>query len=229
MDLQEFRKLNVCQQIGISAENFPRIVVFIDFANVNNWFEEDRIDFDGRPLSSDQKIVIDMVKLADFLYYFADDVRFYYGHDPANSGSFAFLGAARHIFGKRRVFTKRIQKVRHNLAFSDSVTNTRIVYSDDEGDFVWIPKCNFDVEIAVDALRLSDAYSTFCLLSSDADFAALIRQLKKKDKKILLIKGGRIDGSLGQLLDHKIDAFQIKQYIAQIKQKPGTRPGFANS
>ena len=82
-------------------------------------------------------------------------------------------------------------------------------------------KCNFDVEIAVDAMRLSDNYDTICLLSSDADFAALIKHLKAKEaKKIILIKGGRIDGSLGRLLDLKIDASQTKPYIAHIKQKP---------
>jgi uncharacterized LabA/DUF88 family protein len=154
------------------------------------------------------------------------DARFYYGHDPSNRKSLAFIMAARHIFGRYRVSTKEIQQVRHDLRPEDSVINTRIVHTDTQGDFVWIPKCNFDVEIAVDAIRLIDSYDTFCLLSGDADFAALIRHLKAKNKKVFIIKGGRIDGSLGKLLDHKIDANQIKHFIAYLKQKPSTRPGF---
>ena len=133
----------------------------------------------------------------------------------------AFNRATKHVFGAHRVFTKRIQQIRHDLTATDSVTNTRLVHSDDRGDFVWIPKCNFDVEMSVDAMRLLGNYDTICLLSGDADFAALVQHLKAKEgKKIILIKGGRIDGSLGRLLDLKIDASQVKSHIAKIKQKP---------
>lgn len=229
MDLQEFKKQNICKQLGILPDQFPRILVFIDFANVNHWFDDDQYDLDGQALSTDQRIEINLEKLKEFLSYFSSDARFYYGHDSANSGSLAFIGAAKHIFGKHRVFTKRIQQVRHDITPADSVSNTRLVHSDDRGNFVLIPKCNFDVEISVDAIRLIDTYDTICLLSSDADFAALMRYLKPKQKKTVLIKGGRIDGSLGKLIDLKINASQIKSYIAQIKQKPGARPGSADS
>lgn len=230
MDLQEFKKQNICQQLSISSDKFPRIIAFVDFANVDRWFDDDPSDLNGQVLSTDQKIGIDLQKLKEFLYCFSEDVRFYYGHDQANIRSMAFNSVAKHIFGQHRVFTKRIQKVRHNLTPADSVSNTRIVYSDDQGDFVLVPKCNFDVEIAVDAIRLVDKYDTICLLSSDADFAALIRYLKTKHKKkIILIKGGRIDSSLGELPDLKINANQIKPHIVQIKQKPGIKPGSANS
>lgn len=229
MDLHEFKVKNIRETLGISAEQFPRILAFIDFANVNHWFDDDQYDLDGKALAADQRIEIKLEKLKDFLDCFAEDVRFYYGHNPANNGSLAFIGAAKYIFGKHRVFTKRIQQVRHDLTPADSVSNTRLVHSDDQGDFVLIPKCNFDVEISVDAVRLADNYDTICLLSSDADFAALIRYLKKLKKKVMLIKGGRIDASLGKFLDLKINASQIKSHIIQIKQKPGFGPGSADS
>jgi uncharacterized LabA/DUF88 family protein len=123
---------------------------------------------------------------------------FYYGLDTARSGSLAFIKAARYIFGSNRVFTKPIQQIRHDLIPSDSITNTRVVHSDNRGSYVFIPKCNFDVEIAVDAMRLVESYETICLFSGDADFAALLRYLKTKGKKIVLVKGGRITKSLGQ-------------------------------
>lgn len=222
MDIHEFKIQNIKNTLGISAEQFPRIFAFIDFANVNHWFDDDQYDLDGSALTPDKRVEIELVKLKDFLRCFAIDSRFYYGHDSANHKSLLFISAARHVFGKHRVFTKRIQQVRHDLTSADSITNTRIVHSDDKGNFVWIPKCNFDVEISVDAMRLIDKYDTFCLLSADADFAALIQHLKvSKHKKAILIKGGHIDGSLGRLLDLKINASQIKSYIVQIKQKPG--------
>ena len=49
MDLQEFKKQYVQQELGIN-ESFGRIHVFIDFGNVNHWFEEDRQDHDSNPL-----------------------------------------------------------------------------------------------------------------------------------------------------------------------------------
>ena len=229
MNLHELKIQSIRDALGISAEQFPRILTFIDFANVDHWFDYDQYDLDGKALLSDQRIAIDLQKLKEFLDCFSVDVRFYYGHNPSNSGSMAFNRVAKYIFGKHRVFTKRIQQVRHDLTPADSVSNTRLIHSDDKGNFVLIPKCNFDVEISVDALRLDNMYDTICLLSSDADFAALIRYLKKQKKKIILIKGGRIDGSLGKLLDLKIDASQIKSYVVQIKQKPGIKPGSADS
>jgi len=229
MDFQEFKCQNIRTTLNISEAKFLRILAFVDFANIDHWFDDDQYDLDGKSLPTDKYIAIDIQKLKDFLNYFSIDTRFYYGHDPANSGSMAFNRAAKYIFGKHRVFTKRIQQTRHNLTSADSVNNTRLVHSDDQGNFVLIPKCNFDVEIAVDAIRLIDKYDTICLLSSDADFAALIRYLKAKQKKVILIKGGRIDSSLGKLLDLKINASQVKSHIVQIKQKPGIKPGSANS
>lgn len=222
MDLSELRRRSLRDTLGIAEAAFPRIFTFVDFANVNHWFDDEVYDLEGAPLPEGQSVEIDIKRLKGFLDRFSTDVRFYYGHDPASTGSMAFTRAAKHVFGAHRVFTKRIQQIRHDLSPTDSVTNTRLVHSDDRGDFVWIPKCNFDVEISVDAMRLIRAYDTLCLLSGDADFAALVQHLKAKEgKKVILIKGGRIDGSLGRLLDLKIDASQVKSDIAQIKQKPG--------
>jgi len=222
MDLQDLKRQSLRDTLGIADAAFPRILTAVDFANVNHWFDGETYDLTGAPLLEGHSVEIDIERLKGFLDCFSTDVRFYYGHDPASAGSMAFTRAAKHVFGAHRVFTKRIQQIRHDLTATDSVTNTRLVHSDDRGDFVWIPKCNFDVEISVDAMRLVHAYDTLCLLSGDADFAALVQHLKAKEgKKIILIKGGRIDGSLGRLLDLKIDASQIKSHVAQIKQKPG--------
>ncbi len=221
MDLPEFKKQQIQERFGIKPDKFKRIISFIDFGNVDYWYELDEQDEDGTLLPSNQRLAIDLQRLCDFLRLFSDDARFYYGHDPANSGSLAFISAAKHIFGRHRVFTKRIQQVRHDLAPVDSVSNTRVVQSDNQGDFVLIPKCNFDVEISVDAIRLVDDYDTICLLSSDSDFVSLLRYLRSRGKKIVLIKGGHIQSDLGALLDLKINAQDIKQYITMKKQRPG--------
>ena len=70
-----------------------------------------------------------------------------------------------------------------------------------KGKYVYIPKCNFDVEMCIDAIRLMDYYDTFCLFSSDADFVSLLKFLKGKNKKVILIKGGHTRSDLKKQAD----------------------------
>ncbi|MCJ7459845.1 MAG: NYN domain-containing protein [candidate division Zixibacteria bacterium] len=48
-------------------------------------------------------------------------------------------------------------------------------------------KCNFDVEITIDALSRIDSFERFILCSGDGDFLRLIDHLNLKQKKTLLI------------------------------------------
>lgn len=50
-------------------------------------------------------------------------------------------------------------------------------------------KCDFDVEIAMDALNAFDDYETLLLFSGDGDYAALANDLIKKGKKVILVFG----------------------------------------
>ena len=49
------------------------------------------------------------------------------------------------------------------------------------------PKCNFDVEIAIDALDHIDNYDIFILGSGDGDFTPLIEYLKSKGKTVIVL------------------------------------------
>lgn len=228
MEFQEFKKQYIRQELGIS-EDFGKILTLVDFGNVNYWFEEDRQTHEYIALEDNEKLVVDIEKLKNFLEFFSNDIRFYYGHDPAIMGSIGFIHKAEHIFTKNRVFTKAMQKVRHYLENqNERDLNTRALYHDGEGDYVYLPKCNFDVEISVDAIKIIEHYKTICLLSSDADFVYLLRFLKQKGKKVILIKGGHVVHQLKDISDLVINAQDIKKHIATIKQKPGSRPGLAD-
>mgnify|MGYP001566629349 CR=1 FL=1 len=228
MELQEFKKQYVQRELGIT-QDFGKIVAFVDFGNVNHWFEEDRQTHDYVALENDEKLTVDLQKLYEFGSLFSQDVRFYYGYDPQNEGSFGFIRATRNIFGKAKVFTKHIQKIKHYLTETDSGSNTRDIYNDKKGEFIYIPKCNFDVEISVDAIKLMEHYDTFCLFSGDADFVHLARFLKGKSKKVILIKGGNIVHQLREVCDLVVNAQEVKKHLAVIKkQKPGIKPGLAD-
>ena len=228
MDLLEFGEHYRRKELGISNA-FGRIISFIDFGNVNYWFEEDRQTHEYVALKEDEKFFIDIAILNDFLKIFSTDIRFYYGHDPVNPKSIKFIQKLKSVFGKHAVFTKAIQKIRHYLENQDAVnSNTRALHHDKQGSFVLLPKCNFDVEVSVDAIKIIEGYDTICLLSGDADFVHLLRFLKQKGKKVILIKGGHIVSELRNVSNLIINAQDIKKHIAGIKQKPDMKSGFAD-
>jgi len=216
MDLQEFKNCHIKQKLKIDNK-FGKIFVFIDFANVDKWFAEDIRDWNNNILENNKELSIDLEKLRDFTKCFSDHVRFYYGHNPQNENSLKFLGKTKYIFGDKRVFTKPIQQIRHYLKEGDATT--RQIKHDGAGDFIYLPKCNFDVEICVDAIRLLAKYDTFCIFSSDADFVSLIKFLKNNRKKVILFKGGYVQYPLKVNSDLVISAQGIKENIAHIKQK----------
>lgn len=226
--MQDFRKQYVQEELGITGA-FGRVISFIDFGNVNYWFNDDRQTHEHVALAEYEEFYIDLEMLRDFLAIFSTDARFYYGKDPANPKSVWFIQKAQTFFGKHRVFTKSIQNVRHYLETkTEQDSNTRALHHDGEGDYVLLPKCNFDVEISVDAVKTLEGYDTICLLSGDADFVYLLRYLKQKGKKVVLVKAGHVVHQMKEVADLVINAQDIKKYITGIKQKPGGEPGLAD-
>lgn len=216
MDLSEF-KIKIIREKFEIDEGFGRIYSFIDFGNVNYWFEDDIRNSKGEVLEPHKKLVISLEGLAEFSGLFSDKRRFYYGVDTKNSKSVGFISLARKYFDN--VITKDMQRIKHHFEGNELLSNTRPLNYDLEGKYVYIPKCNFDVEICVDAIRLADNYETFCLFSSDADFGALVQFLKRKKKKFILIKGGFAQYNLKKYADLTINAQDIKEYVTFEKQK----------
>ncbi len=219
MDLGEFKKKYVQEELGVT-DNFGKILTFIDFGNVNYWFAKDRQTHEYVSLKDGEKFFIDLEKLKDFLCIFSNDIRFYYGYDSSNSKSTNFIQKSEDIFSKKRVFTKEMQKVRHHIeSQNEKDSNTRKIHRDGDGEYIHLPKCNFDVEISVDAIKTMQYYDTICLLSGDADFVHLLRYLKQKGKKVILIKGGHIVHQLREISNLVINAQDIKKYISDIKEE----------
>ena len=65
MDLTVFKDQFVKGELGITEE-YGRIFTFIDFSNVNKWFEHDTQDWNNKLLSQDERLVIDIEKLKPF-------------------------------------------------------------------------------------------------------------------------------------------------------------------
>src|SRR3989344_9558954 len=203
------------------TDDYKRIFSFIDFSNVNKWFEHDTQDWNNKLLVKDEKLAVDLEKLKSFADVFSARVRTYYGEDPKNLKSLNFTYATRKIFGKRDVMTKDIQKIKHYLELEEQTMVKNVNTDENGGKYIEIRKCNFDVEISVDAIKMLEHYNTFCLFSGDADFVYLNNFLKKKGKKIIIVKAGYITSKLRESADLVINAQNIKKHIAKIiKQKP---------
>lgn len=219
MNLEDFKCEFIKNEIGIDKK-YGKIYSCIDFANVNNWFEQDNQTWDNRLLRQGETIEIDIKKLKSFSDIFSNKSRIYYGQDPKNKGSTKFTDLLRITFDSRNVVTKDLQKIKHYL--SEFKKDTDYIQKDSEGNsFIEIRKCNFDVEIAVDAIKMINYYDTFCLYSGDADFAYLNNFLHKKGKKVIIIKGGFITSKFRKSANLVINAQSIKKHISRIaKQRP---------
>jgi len=213
MDLQEFKLKN----LEIDKEKYGRIFSFVDFGNVNYWYEEDRHDWEDNILKENQKLVVDIPKLSQFLNLFSEQKRFYYGwHKRIKRSWHIVISAEENGFIK---ITKPIQFIKHYLdTLEVNHLKDNFIKEDRYGKFIEIPKSNFDVEISVDSIRLINQYDTFCLLSGDSDFAKLAVFLKRKGKKIIIIASGQVFHTLRNTADLYINAQRVKADIVIIKE-----------
>lgn len=82
-----------------------------------------------------------------------------------------------------------------------------------------IRKANFDVEIAVDATEMIDRFETLVLFSGDSDFNYLLRNLKKKNRKVIVVSTTEhVAKELIESCDKYIDLKKIRQQIEIKKQ-----------
>jgi len=211
----DFKDLKI-ETLGIHKEKFGRIFCFVDYGNVNYWYDHDRRDWDGNQLAEKQKLIIDIEKLAGFASSFAEQKRFYYGWNPRRKQNW-------HIAIKAEKFgfiknTKPMQFVKHYVGEGIISRDGCSTKKDFNGTYIEIPKSNFDVEISVDAIRLLNEYDTFCLFSGDSDFTYLVRFLKKHKKKFIVIASGQVYHTLKELADLYVNAQDIKSSIVSIKE-----------
>lgn len=220
MDLQDLKKKFIKDELQIT-EDYGKVFTFIDFSNVNKWFQNDNQDWENKLLAPDEKLSIDLEKLKSFVDIFSERARIYYGENPKNEKSLSFTYVMRKVFGKRDVMTKDIQKIRHYFEAGEHLPDKYVETDADGKKFIEIRKSNFDVEISVDALKMHEHYNTFCIFSGDADFVYLNNYLKRKGKKVIIVKGGYILTKFRESADLVINAQNIKKHIAKVeKQKP---------
>lgn len=202
--------------LGIDKLKFGKIFSFVDYGNVNYWYDKDQRNADGDFLPNGSKLIVDIEKLATFCDLFSEQKRFYYGWNPRRKTNWHIVIKAGNCgFVKN---TKPMQFIRHYVGGSVLNRDGRATKKDKDGTYLEIPKSNFDVEISVDAIRLLGKFDTFCLFSGDSDFAYLAQHLKKSKKQFIVIASGQVFHTLTELADLYINAQSIKRDIAVIKE-----------
>lgn len=77
-----------------------------------------------------------------------------------------------------------------------------------------IRKANFDVEIAVEAMKRVNQYESLVLFSGDSDFDYLLHELKKQGKKVFVVSlRHHIAKELVKSADYYFDLKKIKSVI----------------
>lgn len=78
-------------------------------------------------------------------------------------------------------------------------------------------KANFDVEIAINAMKLIDEYEEIVLFSGDSDFTYLLRELQKRGKHVVVISTKyHVARELVSCADTYLDLRKIRKEIRRL-------------
>jgi uncharacterized LabA/DUF88 family protein len=152
-----------------------KTAVFIDWGNVYYWKDSLKKEIDLRKLYRYLQSY-KQVKLVNF--YFGTDVH------PASKNQ---IKQAVKI--GLRVITKPVKYLPKKA---------------ENGEIVYIRKCDFDLEIGLDCFENIDKFDSFIVFSGDGDFATLYERLIKRNKQVIVVY---MYGRLGR------EVWQIKRGI----------------
>ncbi|MCK4818566.1 NYN domain-containing protein [bacterium] len=111
---------------------------------------------------------------------------YYYEGTPSKSYILKKLNVNSNSEVKKRISAKK--EFFGSLRKSGLLIRTKpvtVVYDSTKG--IYKAKCNFDVEITIDAIDRIQDYDAFILLSGDGDFMKLLKYVKGKYKKTIVI------------------------------------------
>jgi len=156
--------------------NKCRASVFIDYRNCHYYLEKNGWEIDWEKFKTLLEEMYDVVEI------------YYYDGVPSKAVFFDLnLGNSLEDFGEmkktKRVYFSSLQ----SLGFTVRKKLVSRVYDTKKRRYKH--KCNFDVELAIDAIDTLDRYEVCVLCSGDGDFTKLIKYLKGKHKKVVIMAG----------------------------------------
>jgi len=214
MDLQDLKHKHFQKYYLFNTEDYGRIFVFVDFANVRQWAKsfwpvENKLYL---------KREIDIAKIAEVVNHISPLRKyFYYGHYK----EFPDLAPDNTLNIKFRQSIYRIDKARKSGFRIRTKDIKEINNFDEDGKFLGkLIKCNFDVEMTMDIIQQIENYDTIFLWSGDSDFHVLLQYLRSKKKKIIIIcNRDFVSTELYQYADLFIPADPLKEHLEYVSEK----------
>lgn len=153
-------------------------IALIDWANVFNWFRGGKYE-------------LDPARLFEYLKKYKNIKKIYlFVGENEHEKSTAFLEKCRKIGFE--VVTKRAKYVRLSIEKSPFWHEIKKYLPKKllkklETEPILKPKCDFDVEIATRLLLDIEKYHTFLLFSGDGDYAPVIEEVMRRQKRVFVI------------------------------------------
>ncbi|GIW66621.1 MAG: NYN domain-containing protein [Candidatus Parcubacteria bacterium] len=171
-----------------------RTLVIIDWANVYGWFRKLKWDIDPK-------------RLYDYLKSYSEvfDIRFYFGLEKGNEKSEEFHKYIKEIgynlVSKEVKWVPAEVKISSNLRFKNEIVSLFDHSKITKEEFEKIRqlfnypkelglvrrKCDFDVEITLDVMKMINNFDSLILFSGDGDYAYLVQELIKLRKQVILV------------------------------------------
>ncbi|MCX6784367.1 MAG: NYN domain-containing protein [Candidatus Komeilibacteria bacterium] len=195
------------QEITTLLDSFctkqERTIVIVDYGNVEKW-------------KKSLHWIVGMKELGQLARNFSrgnlELRRFYYGSDyGSKESSMTMIEWSRAIIEKAEmskftIFTKRVKYI-HDNSVQDGFEK----------------KCDFDVEMAIDLIKLKDLYDIIILFSGDGDLMCAIDYLHEQYNKDCYVFGAR--GHVGrEVFDSKskgsvIDIFFVEDFEYRLNKR----------
>lgn len=171
--------------------NVNKVRVFIDYANLKS-----SALHIGK--HTDLKVLYDYLSSISYI----DKISLYYGTDPRNGKSFQFIEWLKNT--GYDVVTKDVKYIKVDMRELVSTgKNKRLLEKldkntvkkflseveklDPKTDFLESPKCNFDIEIALDIFQSMKFCDGIILISGDGDFEKVVQLARAEGKYVIVI------------------------------------------
>jgi uncharacterized LabA/DUF88 family protein len=158
----------------IEKAALPRAIICVDFSNYHYYLNK-------------RKWKIDWKKFINYFQcFYTLEAIFYYEGVPSKA---VYLdrhrGKSEEDFNLAKMAKLRFHQSLKRLSIKVRSKPVSRVYDDTEGRFKH--KCNFDVDLTIDAVDNLDRLDTFILCSGDGDFTRLIKYTKGRHKKAVVV------------------------------------------
>jgi len=152
----------------------PRAYVFIDASNFHYFLKKD-------------KWKIDWIKFKAYCEGLFENPCFFYYEGVPSKGQYFDICPNGTIYDFSQTKKKKLEFFKFLKGKGFRVRHKPVgrVYDNTSGQYKH--KCNFDVELTIDAIDNMENYDCFVLASGDGDFQKLVKYLKGKRKKTVII------------------------------------------